>query len=166
MLFAGGKEEGIQRRIWKFFVQMLLGMRRLVRISSGKGGFDQLLSEELLDQIERSNHCSIKHGILPAISLSLCPSEDIPLPHTFPSAPLRRATTHKPLLWAAPCSARSHPLPQPGTAGEPGWSLRSLPALIITRFYDPILDLGVGFPYQALLPRLQNPIIPGLSLEI
>lgn len=52
MLFAGGKEEGIQRRrIWKLFVQMLLRMRRLVGISSGKGGFDQLLSEELLDQL-------------------------------------------------------------------------------------------------------------------
>lgn len=152
--------DGIQRRIWKLFVEMLLGMRRLVRISSGKG-FDQLLSGELLDQTERSNHGSIEHRILPASSLSLCPSEDIPV------LPLRRATTHKPLLWAAPCAARSHPLPQSGTAGGSRWSLlRSLPALIILRFYDSVLDLGMGFPYQALLPRLQNLIIPGLCLEI
>lgn len=73
--------EGIQRRIWKLLVQMLLGMRRLVRISLGKGGFDQLLSEKLLWSIKSMAHqtwnCACQQ-------LSLCPSEDIPLLHILP----------------------------------------------------------------------------------
>lgn len=41
------EEKGLE--LWKLFVQLLLEMRRLVRIGSGKGGFNQLLSE--------SRHC-------------------------------------------------------------------------------------------------------------
>lgn len=155
--------EGIQRRIWKLLVQMLLGMRRLVRISLGKGGFDQLLSEKLLWSIKSMAHQTWNCACQQFVTLSFRGHPTAPHP---PRAPLRGATTHKPPLWAALCAVRSHLLPQPETAGEPGWSLRPLPTPTLPRFYDSILDLGVGFPYRALLPRLQNPTTPRRCLEI